>query len=119
MLCTNQKVSVSIHIMPKCSWASLEKTKHISCQARRWWSDDFSLLCSLDPVWILQLDINLKHSGKSTKEILKKKKESRCYDIAVNVRLEDLKRTVHKLTPTNLDELKQCRKEEWARIPPQ
>ena len=75
--------------------------------------------------WILQQDNDPKHTSKSTKEWLKKKKcfvlewPSQSPDLnPIEMLWKDLKRSVHARKPTNIHELKQFCKEEWAKIPP-
>ena len=71
--------------------------------------------------WVLLQDNDPKHTSKSTKEWLKKKKcnvlewPSQSPDLnPIEMLWKDLKRSVHARKPTNIHELKQFCKEEWA-----
>ena len=73
---------------------------------------------------VMQQDNNPKHTSKSTKKWLKKKCNvlewpSQSPDLnPIEMLWKDLKRSVHARKPTNIHELKQFCKEEWAKIPP-
>ena len=74
----------------------------------------------------MQEDNVPKNTSKSATEWLKKRRikvllwPSQSPDLSpIDMLWRDLKRAVHKQMPTNLNELEQCCKEEWAKIPPQ
>ncbi|KAK3511348.1 hypothetical protein QTP70_004529 [Hemibagrus guttatus] len=80
----------------------------------------------LKRTWVLQQDNDPKHTSKSTSEWLKKNKmktlewPSQSPDLNPNEMLwHDLKKVVHARKPSNVAELQQFCKDEWAKIPPQ
>ncbi len=80
----------------------------------------------LKHTWVMQQDKDLKHNSKSTSEWLKKNKikvlewQSQSPDLnPIEMLWHDLKQTIHARKPSNVAELKQFCKEEWAKIPPQ
>ncbi len=85
-------------------------------------------LCDLKlkRTWVVQQDNDPKHTSKSTSEWLKKNKikvlewPSQSPDLnLIEMLWHDLKQTIHARKPSNVAELKQFCKEEWAKIPPQ
>ncbi len=75
--------------------------------------------------WVMQQDNDPKHTSKSASEWLKKNKikvlewPSQSPDLNPNKMLwHDLKQSIHDWKPSNVAELKQFCKEEWAKIPP-
>ncbi|KAK3537631.1 hypothetical protein QTP70_017024 [Hemibagrus guttatus] len=80
----------------------------------------------LKRTWVLQLDNDPKHTSKSTSEWLKKNKmntsewPSQSPDLnPIEMLWHDLKKVVHARKPSNVAELQQFCKDEWAKIPPQ
>ncbi|KAK3555168.1 hypothetical protein QTP86_010055 [Hemibagrus guttatus] len=80
----------------------------------------------LKRTWVLQQDNDPKHTSKSTSEWLKKNKmktlewPSQNPDLnLIEMLWHDLKKVVHARKPSNVAELQQFCKDEWARIPPQ
>ncbi|KAK3561784.1 hypothetical protein QTP86_014207, partial [Hemibagrus guttatus] len=80
----------------------------------------------LKRTWVLQQDNDPKHTSKSTSEWLKKNKmktlewPSQSPDLnPIEMLWHDLKKVVHARKPSNVAELQQFRKDEWAKIPPQ
>ncbi|KAK3561426.1 hypothetical protein QTP86_002540 [Hemibagrus guttatus] len=80
----------------------------------------------LKRTWVLQQDNDPKHSSKSTSEWLKKNKmktlewPSQSPDLnLIEMLWPDLKKVVHARKPSNVAELQQFCKDEWAKIPPQ
>ncbi|KAK3550047.1 hypothetical protein QTP86_019146 [Hemibagrus guttatus] len=80
----------------------------------------------LKRTWVLQQDNNPKHTSKSTSEWLKKNKmktlewPSQSPDLnPIEMLWHDLKKVVHARKPSNVAELQQFCKDEWAKIPPQ
>ncbi len=80
----------------------------------------------LKRTWVMQQDNDLKHTSKSTSEWLKKNKikvlewPSQSPDLnLIEMLWHDLKQSIHAQKPSNVAELKQFCKEEWAKIPPQ
>ncbi|KAK3567383.1 hypothetical protein QTP86_019883, partial [Hemibagrus guttatus] len=80
----------------------------------------------LKRTWVLQQDNDPKHTCKSTSEWLKKKKiktlewPSQSPDLnLIEMLWHDLKKVVHARKPSNVAELQQFCKDEWAKIPPQ
>ncbi|KAK3562010.1 hypothetical protein QTP86_023463 [Hemibagrus guttatus] len=80
----------------------------------------------LKRTWVLQQDNDPKHSSKSTSEWLKKNKmktlewPSQSPDLnPIEMLWHDLKKVVHARKPSNVAELQQFCKDEWAKIPPQ
>ncbi|KAK3506739.1 hypothetical protein QTP70_021775 [Hemibagrus guttatus] len=80
----------------------------------------------LKRTWVLQQDNDPKHSSKSTSEWLKKNKmktlelPSQSPDLnLIEMLWHDLKKVVHARKPSNVAELQQFCKDEWAKIPPQ
>ncbi|KAK3539656.1 hypothetical protein QTP70_011105 [Hemibagrus guttatus] len=76
--------------------------------------------------WVLQQDNDPKHTSKSTSEWLKKNKmktlewPSQSPDLnPIEMLWHDLKKVVHARKPSNVAELQQFCKDEWAKIPPQ
>ncbi|KAK3552739.1 hypothetical protein QTP86_022149, partial [Hemibagrus guttatus] len=76
--------------------------------------------------WVLQQDNDPKHTSKSTSEWLKKNKmktlewPSQSPDLnPIEMLWHDLKKMVHARKPSNVAELQQFCKDEWAKIPPQ
>ncbi|KAK3532558.1 hypothetical protein QTP86_024138 [Hemibagrus guttatus] len=76
--------------------------------------------------WVLQQDNDPKHTSKSTSEWLKKNKmktlewPSQSPDLnRIEMLWHDLKKVVHARKPSNVAELQQFCKDEWAKIPPQ
>ncbi|KAK3522302.1 hypothetical protein QTP86_001995 [Hemibagrus guttatus] len=80
----------------------------------------------LKQTWVLQQDNDPQHTSKSTSEWLKKNKmktsewPSQSPDLnAIEMLWHDLKKVVHARKPSNVAELQQFCKDEWAKIPPQ
>ncbi len=80
----------------------------------------------LKRTWVMQQDNDPKHTSKSTSEWLKKNKikvlECPSQSPGLNpieMLWHDLKQSIHAWKPSNVAELKQFCKEEWAKIPPQ
>ncbi|KAK3556981.1 hypothetical protein QTP70_022323 [Hemibagrus guttatus] len=80
----------------------------------------------LKRTWFLQQDNDPKHTSKSTSEWLKKNKmktlewPSQSPDLnPIEMLWHDLKKVVHARKPSNMAELQQFCKDEWAKIPPQ
>ncbi len=79
----------------------------------------------LKRTWVMQQDNDPKHTSKSTSEWLKKKNKvlewpSQSPDLnLIEILRHDLKQSIHAWKPSNVAELKQFCKEEWAKIPPQ
>ncbi|KAK3559184.1 hypothetical protein QTP86_005083 [Hemibagrus guttatus] len=80
----------------------------------------------LKQTWVLQHDNDPKHTSKSTSEWLKKNKKktlewpSQSPDLnPIEMLWHDLKKVVHARKPSNVAELQQFCKDEWAKIPPQ
>ncbi|KAK3556141.1 hypothetical protein QTP70_005626 [Hemibagrus guttatus] len=80
----------------------------------------------LKRTWVLQQDNDTKHTSKSTFEWLKKNKmktlewPSQSPDLnPIEMLWHDLKKVVHARKPSNVAELQQFCKDEWAKIPPQ
>ncbi|KAK3553721.1 hypothetical protein QTP70_007583 [Hemibagrus guttatus] len=80
----------------------------------------------LKRTWVLQQDNDPKHTSKSTSEWLKKNKmktlecPSQSPDLnPIEMLWHDLKKVVHARKPSNVAELLQFCKDEWAKIPPQ
>ncbi|KAK3542039.1 hypothetical protein QTP86_011342 [Hemibagrus guttatus] len=80
----------------------------------------------LKRTWVLQQDNDPKHTSKSTSEWLKKNKmktlewPSQSPDLnPIEMLWHDLKKVVHARKPSNVAELQQFCKDEWAKIPPQ
>ncbi|KAK3552767.1 hypothetical protein QTP86_022344 [Hemibagrus guttatus] len=80
----------------------------------------------LNQTWVLQQDNDPKHTSKSTSEWLKKNKmktlewPSQSPDLnPIEMLWHDLKKVVHAGKPSNVAELQQFCKDEWAKIPPQ
>ncbi len=83
---------------------------------------DLKLKCT----WVMQQDNDLKHTSKSTSEWLTKNKikvlewPNQSPDLnPIEMLWHDLKHLFHARKPSNVAELKQLSKEEWAKIPPQ
>ncbi|KAK3558102.1 hypothetical protein QTP86_009893 [Hemibagrus guttatus] len=85
-------------------------------------------VCDLElkRTWVLQQDNDPKHNSKSTSEWLKKNKmktlewPSQSPDLnLIEMLWHDLKKVVHARKPSNVAELQQFCKDEWAKIPPQ
>ncbi|KAK3568913.1 hypothetical protein QTP86_019559, partial [Hemibagrus guttatus] len=85
-------------------------------------------VCDLElkRTWVLQQDNDPKHTSKSTSEWLKKNKmktlewPSQSPDLnPIEMLWHDLKKVVHARKPSNVAELQQFCKDEWAKIPPQ
>ncbi|KAK3535396.1 hypothetical protein QTP70_012260 [Hemibagrus guttatus] len=83
-------------------------------------------VCDLKQTWVLQQDNDPKHTSKSTSEWLKKNKmktlewPSQSPDLnPIEMLWHDLKKVVHARKPSNVAELQQFCKDEWAKIPPQ
>ncbi|KAK3514588.1 hypothetical protein QTP70_021648, partial [Hemibagrus guttatus] len=81
---------------------------------------------NLKRTWVLQQDNDPKHTSKSTSEWLKKNKmktlecPSQSPDFnPIEMLWHDLKKVVHARKPSNVAELQQFCKDEWAKIPPQ
>ncbi|KAK3555833.1 hypothetical protein QTP86_029038 [Hemibagrus guttatus] len=79
----------------------------------------------LKRTWVLQQDNDPKHSSKSTSEWLKKNKmktlewPSQSPDLnLIEMLWHNLKKVVHARKPSNVAELQQFCKDEWAKIPP-
>uniref|UniRef100_A0AAR2LJV0 Transposase n=1 Tax=Pygocentrus nattereri TaxID=42514 RepID=A0AAR2LJV0_PYGNA len=80
----------------------------------------------LKRTWVLQQDNDPKHTSKSTTEWLKKNKmktlewPSQSPDLnPIEMLWYDLKKAVHARKPSNVTELEQFCKDEWAKIPPE
>uniref|UniRef100_A0AAR2K1L6 Paired domain-containing protein n=1 Tax=Pygocentrus nattereri TaxID=42514 RepID=A0AAR2K1L6_PYGNA len=80
----------------------------------------------LKRTWVLQQDNDPKHTSKSTTEWLKKIKmktlewPSQSPDLnPIEMLWYDLKKAVHARKPSNVTELEQFCKDEWAKIPPE
>ncbi|KAK3533109.1 hypothetical protein QTP70_007310 [Hemibagrus guttatus] len=80
----------------------------------------------LKQTWVLQQDNDPKHTSKSTSEWLKKNKmktlewPSQSPDLnPIEMLWHDLKKVVHARKPSDVAELQQFCKDEWAKIPPQ
>ncbi|KAK3527282.1 hypothetical protein QTP86_018605 [Hemibagrus guttatus] len=80
----------------------------------------------LKRTWVLQQDNDPKHTSKSTSEWLKKNKmktlewPTQSPDLnPIEMLWDDLKKVVHARKPSNVAELQQFCKDEWAKIPPQ
>ncbi|KAK3568377.1 hypothetical protein QTP86_005584 [Hemibagrus guttatus] len=80
----------------------------------------------LKRTWVLQQDNDPEHTSKSTSEWLKKNKmktlewSSQSPDLnPIEILWHDLKKVVHARKPSNVAELQQFCKDEWAKIPPQ
>ncbi|KAK3534100.1 hypothetical protein QTP86_002207 [Hemibagrus guttatus] len=80
----------------------------------------------LKRTWVLQQDNDPKHTSKSTSEWLKKNKmktlewPSQSPDLnLIEMLWHDLKKVAHARKPSNVAELQQFCKDEWAKIPPQ
>ncbi|KAK3555601.1 hypothetical protein QTP86_025658 [Hemibagrus guttatus] len=80
----------------------------------------------LKRTWVLQQDNDPKHTNKSTSEWLKKNRmktlewPSQSPDLnPIEMLWHDLKKVVHARKPSNVAELQQFCKDEWAKIPPQ
>lgn len=80
----------------------------------------------LKRTWVLQQDNDPKHTSKSTTEWLKKNKmktlewPSQSPDLnPIEMLWYDLKKAVHARKPSNVTELGQFCKDEWAKIPPE
>ncbi|KAK3552084.1 hypothetical protein QTP70_033659 [Hemibagrus guttatus] len=85
-------------------------------------------VCDLElkRTWVLQQDNDPKHTSKSTSEWLKENKMktlewlSQSPDLnPIEMLWHDLKKVVHARKPSNVAELQQFCKDEWAKIPPQ
>ncbi len=75
---------------------------------------------------VMQPDNDPKHTSKSTSEWLKENKikvlewPSQSPELnLIEMLWHDLKQSIHARKPSNVAELKQFCKEEWAKIPPQ
>ncbi len=80
----------------------------------------------LKRTWVMQQDNDPKHTSKSTSEWLKKNKikvlewPNQSPDLnPIEMMWHDVKQSIHARKPSNVAELKQFCKEEWAKIPPQ
>ncbi|KAK3559223.1 hypothetical protein QTP86_008366 [Hemibagrus guttatus] len=80
----------------------------------------------LKRTWVLQQDNDPKHTSKSTSEWLKKNKmktlewPSQSPDLnPIEMLWHDFKKVVHSQKPSNVAELQQFCRDEWAKIPPQ
>ncbi len=80
----------------------------------------------LKRTWVMQQDNDLKHTSKSTSEWLKKNKikvlewPNQSPDLnLIEMLWHDLKQSIHARKPSNVAELKQFCKEEWAKLHPQ
>ncbi len=80
----------------------------------------------LKHTWVMQQDNDLKHTSKSTSEWLKKNKikvlewPNQSPDLnLIEMLWHDLKQSIHAWKPSNVAELKQFCKEEWAKFHPQ
>ncbi len=80
----------------------------------------------LKRTWVMQQDNDPKHTSKSISERLKKNKikvlewPNQSPDLnLIEMLWHDLKQSIHARKPSNVAELKQFYKEEWAKIPPQ
>ncbi|KAK3542248.1 hypothetical protein QTP86_021468 [Hemibagrus guttatus] len=80
----------------------------------------------LKQTWVLQQENDPKHTNKSTSEWLKKNKMKTLewpsqspYLNPIEMLWHDLKKVVHAQKLSNVAELQQFCKDEWAKIPPQ
>ncbi|KAK3543408.1 hypothetical protein QTP70_020436 [Hemibagrus guttatus] len=93
---------------------------------RKYSSESRKHMCELKRTWVLEQDNDPKHTCKSTSEWLKKNKmktlewPSQSPDLnPIEMLWHDLKKVVHARKPSNVAELQQFCKDEWAKIPPQ
>ncbi|KAF7645946.1 hypothetical protein LDENG_00195770 [Lucifuga dentata] len=73
----------------------------------------------LKRTWVMQQDNDPKHTSKSTSEWLKQNKMKVLEQSSQSPDLNPIEMAIHARKPSNVAELKQFCKEEWAKITPQ